>query len=223
MQERGKKRERLKWGKFKLEGKTKKQIQIPEDLKERLQKVLMRKDRLVIVLLAGVLLLVIALPVSDKEETAPGGRTESEDAVSRGEPEGWDTKDYADYLERKLAEALSHVKGVGRTKVMVTLASGSERIIEKDTNSGSESIQETDSQGGSRNTINSSSSQETVYSGGEGGNGEPYVTKELTPIVEGVVVVAEGGDDPVAVQNITEAVQALFEIDTHKIKVMKSN
>ena len=118
---------------------------------------------------------------------------------------------------------LSHVKGVGRTKVMVTLASGSERIIEKDTNSGSESIQETDSQGGSRNTINSSSSQETVYSGGEDGNGEPYVTKELTPIVEGVVVVAEGGDDPVAVQNITEAVQALFEIDTHKIKVMKSN
>lgn len=206
-----------------MEGRKKKQIQIPEDLKEKLQKLLMRKDRLVIVLLGGILLLVIALPVSDKEETALGGRAQPENAVSGGETEGWDTEAYADYLERKLAEALSHVKGVGRTKVMVTLASGSERVVEKDTNSGSESIQETDSQGGSRSTINSSSSQETVYSGGETGNGEPYVTKELTPIVEGVVVIAEGGDDPVAVQNITEAVQALFEIDTHKIKVMKSN
>ena len=49
------------------------------------------------------------------------------------------------------------------------------------------------------------------------------MTKELTPEVAGVIVIAEGGDDPVAVENIIEAVQALFEIYTHKIKVMKRN
>lgn len=107
---------------------------------------------------------------------------------------------------------------------MVTLEASSERVIEKDVSSESESVQETDSQGGSRSTINSSSSQSTVYEGDGGGtSGTPYITKELTPVVEGVVVIAQGGDDAVAVQNITEAVQALFEIDTHKIKVMKSN
>lgn len=208
-----------------MEGREKKRIQIPENLKEKLQGILMRKDRLVITLLAGILLLVIALPVSKKGEDALGRGRETIDAVSRETGGSIDTEDYADYLERKLAAVLSKVKGVGRTEVMVTLASGSERIIEKDTNSESESVQETDSQGGSRNTINSSSSQETVYSGGRNGSGEgePYVTKELTPVVEGVVVIAEGGDDAVTVQNITEAVQALFQIDTHKIKVMKSN
>ena len=30
-------------------------------------------------------------------------------------------------------------------------------------------------------------------------------------------------DDAVVVKNITEAVQALFEIDTHKIRIMKKN
>ncbi len=216
------KQERLKWGKFELEDRRKKQIPVPEHLKEKLLGAFMKKDRLVIVLLAGVLLLVIALPVSDRKEEPLTERRERTENVSASGSRGLDAEDYADYLEEKLAAALSKVEGVGRTEVMVTLASGSERIIEKDTDSESESVQETDSQGGSRSTVHNVSSKQTVYSGGDG-NGEPYVTKEMTPVVEGVIVIAQGGDDAVTVQNITEAVQALFEIDTHKIKVMKSN
>ena len=113
---------------------------------------------------------------------------------------------------------------MGRVKVMVTLEASSERIIGKDVNSESESVQETDSQGGNRNTMNRSSSQTTIYEGGKSASsGTPYVTKELTPVVGGIIIIAQGGGDAVTVQNITEAVQALFEIDTHKIKVMKSN
>ncbi|MEI3220461.1 MAG: hypothetical protein V8S08_13640 [Lachnoclostridium sp.] len=47
--------------------------------------------------------------------------------------------------------------------------------------------------------------------------------KEISPEVEGVIVIAEGGDNPVVIQNISEAVQALFGVDTHKIKIMKLN
>ena len=39
--------------------------------------------------------------------------------------------------------------------------------------------------------------------------------------MEGVVVIAPGGDNAVVVKNITEAVQALFGIDTHKIRIVK--
>ena len=39
--------------------------------------------------------------------------------------------------------------------------------------------------------------------------------------VEGVVVIADGGDNAVVAQNITEAVQALFGVEAHKIKIMK--
>ena len=49
----------------------------------------------------------------------------------------------------------------------------------------------------------------------------PYVSKELTPEIGGVLVIADGGDNAVVVQNITEAIQALFGVEAHKIKIMK--
>jgi len=41
--------------------------------------------------------------------------------------------------------------------------------------------------------------------------------------VEGIAVIAEGAENAVVVQNITEVVQALFDVDTHKIKVIRGN
>lgn len=182
----------------------------------------LRKDRLLILLLSGVLLLVITLPVSDR-----GGEEDSALAKEGQTAAGLSGDgDYAGYMERKLEEVLSEVSGVGEVKVMVTLRSTSEKVVEKDEEQESETVTEQDSQGGTRTTSRSSSSGTTVYgesdSGASAGQ-EPYVTKELTPSVEGVVVIAQGGDQPVTVQNITEAVQALFNVDTHKIKVMKLN
>lgn len=39
--------------------------------------------------------------------------------------------------------------------------------------------------------------------------------------VTGVLISAEGADNPVTVQNIQQAVMALFQVEAHKIKVMK--
>ena len=39
--------------------------------------------------------------------------------------------------------------------------------------------------------------------------------------VEGIVIIAEGGGDAVVVRNITEVVRALFDVDSHKIKVIE--
>jgi len=41
--------------------------------------------------------------------------------------------------------------------------------------------------------------------------------------VEGIVIIADGGGDAVIVRNITEVVQALFDVDSHKIKVIERN
>lgn len=179
-----------------------------------------KKDSLVILLLCGVLLLVIALPVS-KGETDDEGMAEERRAAGMSETDG---ENYADYLETRLEDTLSRVSGVGKVKVMVTLGSTAEKVIEKDSQTESENVTEEDSQGGVRSTVRNSSDVVTVYGEEEQGEGgTPYVTKELSPKVEGVVVIAEGGDKGVVVQNITEAVQALFGVDTHKIKVMKLN
>lgn len=50
-----------------------------------------------------------------------------------------------------------------------------------------------------------------------------YTTQKSYPEVEGVFVVTQGGDNSSVNLAITEAIQALFGIDVHKIKIVKMN
>ena len=177
----------------------------------------LKKDQLLILLLAGILLLVISLPTEKKGEKQG---ISQESSPSQGEQNLWDEEAYREALEVHLEELFSRMEGAGEVEVMITLASSSEKIVEKDTNGESETITEEDSAGGNRRTTNIVNDETTVY-GGETDQEQPYVSKELTPQVEGVVVLAAGGDDAVVKKNITEAAQALFGIDTHKIRIIK--
>lgn len=177
----------------------------------------LKKDQLLILLLAGILLLVISLPTEKKGEKQGISQASS---PSQGEQNLWDEEAYREALEVHLKELFSRMEGAGEVEVMITLASSSEKIVEKDTNGESETITEEDSAGGNRRTTNIVNDETTVY-GGETDQEQPYVSKELTPQVEGVVVLAAGGDDAVVKKNITEAAQALFGIDTHKIRIIK--
>lgn len=195
----------------------KKWFKIPKDFSIKN----IKKDQLVIIFLVGVLLLVIALPTEQKKEQAD---TYEEETVSTA-GSGIDTEQdaYLSKLERRLENVLSQMEGTGKVTVMITLESSAEKVVEKDIEADSETVTETDSQGGTRTAQNSTHGETTVYNGDNTQSQEPYISKELSPQVEGVVVLAEGGDNAVVKQNITEAVQALFGIDTHKIRVMKKS
>ena len=174
-----------------------------------------RKNQLVLLLLAGILLLVIAIPVSKpSEETLEDTQSAQSTAIQ-------DTGDYEEYLERKTARVLEDVGGVGEVTVMITLKSDGQKIIEKDQSSSAQTTEESDSGGGTRSVEDQSSDKTSIYEQTADGASTPYVSKELAPEVEGVVVIADGGDDAVVARNITEAVQALFGVEAHKIKIMK--
>ncbi|KMZ54745.1 stage III sporulation protein AG, SpoIIIAG [Dorea sp. D27] len=190
-------------------------------LKELIPGGKLKKDQILIILLAGILLLVIAIPSGSGSREKGSSRSGSADTASSGSDAARDS--YARDMEAHLEEVLSQMAGVGDVKVMITLKTSSEKVVEKDVEGESESVTESDSQGGSRTTQNSTRGETTVYDGGSSQDGSPYISKEISPQVEGVVVLASGGNNAVVVQNITEAVQALFGIDTHKIKIMKKN
>ena len=173
-----------------------------------------KKRQLLILLLVGILLMVIVLPV-------PDGREGAEEKEIQAAGEMADTSDYEAYLEEKTARTLQYVEGVGEVKVMITLKSSAQKIIEKDQQSSSQTTEEEDSQGGTRTSNDISSDTTSIYEQNSDGSQSPYVSKELLPEIEGVVVIADGGDNAVVVQNITEAVQALFGVEAHKIKIMK--
>ncbi len=46
-------------------------------------------------------------------------------------------------------------------------------------------------------------------------------TKEIEPLIRGVLVVCEGGDDPIVVERITEAVTKALDISTAKVCITK--
>lgn len=188
-----------------------------------------QKDQLVILLLLGILLLVIAIPAGkDKESESAVESSGQERAGSSSDSFGVTEQEYVSGMERKLESILSQMEGAGDVQVMITLKESSQKVVEKDSETSSENVSEKDSQGGERTTESQSRNETTIYSGStetkdslSGQAGEPYVSKEIPPRVEGVVVAASGGDDAVVIKNITEAVQALFDIDTHKIRIVK--
>ena len=177
------------------------------------------KDQLLILLLSGILLVVIAIPTDGGKKKAPpdsGGDPAEELKTAIGqEPDSYEKRQ-----EERLKEALEKVEGVGEVEVMITLKSSWEKIVEKDRPSSSQTVEEADAGGGTRQTQEVSRSETTVYRE-ESGERTPYVVKELEPEVEGVIVIARGGGNASVKQNILEAVQALFPVEAHKIKIMK--
>lgn len=155
--------------------------------------------------------MIIAMPVKEKDSVADEPRGENIEVS--------DNTQYAQYLEQKLEQILSEMEGAGKVMCMVTLSQSAEHVIEKDMEISDDVVTESDSQGGTRTTNQSLRSETTIYSENE--NGSPYVSKEISPKVEGVLVIAEGGDNAVVVKNITESVQALFGIESHKIRIVK--
>lgn len=176
-----------------------------------------KKSQLLLILLTGLLLVVIAIPTK-KTQTVQDeeGMINAKMSVA-----STDITEYSEYLEGKIAGALEHVSGVGKTEIILTFASNGQKIVEKDQQSDSQKTAEADSAGGTRNSEDRSSERTSVYIQEADGSQTPYISEELLPEIQGVVVIAEGGDNAVVVKNITEAIQALFGLEAHKIKIMK--
>lgn len=176
-----------------------------------------KKSQLLLILLTGLLLVVIAIPTK-KTQTV---QDEAEMVNAEMTAASTDITEYSEYLERKIAGALEHVSGVGKTEIIITFSSNGQKIVEKDQQSDSQKTAEEDSAGGTRNSEDRSSERTSVYIQEADGSQTPYISEELLPEIQGVVVIAEGGDNAVVVKNITEAIQALFGLEAHKIKIMK--
>lgn len=184
---------------------------------EKLKKI--PKNQILIAGLVGVLLLVIAIPVDS------GKKQVEEKEEIQEEQEGYNEGTggaYEKNLERRLKEVLENMDGVGKVEVMITLKDNGESVVEKDRMTSSQNTQEGDN-GSVRSVTEIQSQEETVFSGQQGSEQEPFISKEVTPQIEGVLVVAEGGGDSVVVKNISDAVLALFPVEAHKIKVVKMN
>ncbi len=197
-----------------------------EDGKRLLEKLTggrkLRKDQWLIVILMGVLLCVISLPV-EKSETKSDISDNTGAKISELKQPSTDVQsaDYVREWEEKLEKSLLYIEGAGQVKVLITLQESEQRVLARD---GTESISETteeDAAGGSRRVTENRIEKKTIYTVDERGQDVPYVIKTITPSVKGVVVIAQGADQPEVRQNIIEAIQVLFDINMNKITIVK--
>lgn len=184
--------------------------------KEMIQKI--GVFRLLLLVLAGVLLIVLSLPSKDSgSETLETVSKESETDSGLFLTE---MEKYIKRQEKETEELLSKVEGIGKVEVMLTLASSEEKVMLRDESvTEDDSVQE-DAAGGKKSDSGYQQKQENVLVKNDGEE-SPYVVQVHSPVIEGVVVVAEGGTAGKKEKEIIEAIQALFPIEAHKIKVMK--
>lgn len=180
-----------------------------------------QKENLIVLILAGVLLVVISFPINKEEKSIPKEEMSeriSEEGVQGGEKFN-ELYEYAEYLEDKLEKVLANMKGVGSVKVMITLETSEELVVEKDEPILRDNTTETDSNGGNRVIYKMDSGQETVFAK-EGNNEIPYVSKTLLPQISGVLIVAQGAGQGNNNKHISEIAQVLFGVEAHKVKVV---
>lgn len=181
---------------------------------------------LVLICIAGIVLIVVSVPdflsFSKKENKVKQnqvGQELNQTSASLGSEAN--EMDYVVELENRLKNMLKKVEGIGEVEVMITIESSREKVILKDSPYTQDSSNEADGQGGSRIINELSKEEETVLVQSEEGGAVPYIIKEIEPKIAGVVVIAQGGGNTKVINEINSAIEALFGVPIHKIKVMK--
>ena len=122
----------------------------------------LKKSDWIAIALTGVLILIIAMPLSpkqsDSESTA--GQETAATVLDSGSTQG---SQNAAAMEKRLKHVLGQMEGVGETEVMITLSDSGETIVEKDQKEQTNRIEESDAGGGTRTTTEQETEETTVY------------------------------------------------------------
>ena len=119
-------------------------------------------------------------------------------------------------MEARLEESLSQIKGAGKVSVTVTYKTGSRMEYAVDASTKVYSTEE-QSADGSRKITTETTTNDTVVQSQDGSS--PVWVQEEAGEVQGVLIVAEGGDDSLVAAQLTNAVAALLDLPAHKITV----
>jgi len=191
--------------------------EILDKIKDALTKMNNKKfiNNLFIILLISIIFLIVA-------NVFFGSKTKSIDRATHNYIQDANSSlesDYSSYLEKKLVDILSKLNGVGKVSVMITLENSVEKITATNTTKTTENTLENDSEGGTREIHREDLTTQVVT---KGNDGSLLVVKEIKPTVQGVIVVAEGADDPKIKEMLYNGVKTVLGIKGNKVQVYSS-
>ena len=167
-----------------------------------------RKKILLVAGIAAMVLIGLSVLIPSNKDTPQTAAAENADE---------ETARYEEKLRERVLAIVSQIDGVGDAHVSLTLDSGIEYVYAK------EEKQDTDMQddttGGT--TTRASSEEKLIIVEDENGRKTALIRKTLLPAVRGVVIVCDGGGDPLVVSAVTEAVKTTLGINTSQVYVTK--
>ena len=108
-------------------------------------------------------------------------------------------------LRQEMEETLSLIKGAGKVSVMITQKQGEEIIYQTD----------------DALSVNGEVNRKTLILSGEDRSEMGLVRQINPPILQGVLIVCQGGDDPQVKYAIVDAVMRLTGLSSNRICVLK--
>ncbi|MCO7126585.1 stage III sporulation protein AG [Sporolactobacillus shoreicorticis] len=129
---------------------------------------------------------------------------------------------YESYVNQNLKNILEQIRGVSNVSVMVTFSSTEKKIYQNNTKIQDNQTSETDQKGGKRVVSQKDEDTEVVMID-QNGSKIPVVIGKEQPTVRGVIVVAQGAQQPTVKVQIMDAVATVLDIPSYKVKVLEKN
>lgn len=189
------------------------------------------KDRFLVLIIGGLLLLVITFPLPDGKgeqadslrnaQSAAGQMTKETTETTPGAVDGRSDTTYVTEMEGRLSDVLSDIYGAGEVRVFISLEDYGSSHVEKDVSYSRDNEERADGETQMTASVTTENTEESIYTTNDAGDEVPFVSRTLAPKVAGVLVVAQGGRNESVCLEMKEAIMALFGIDEHKIKVVR--
>ncbi len=172
--------------------------------------------KLFILALLGIFLMVFGSVISSTEKEGLFPKEEEEDSPAiiqkSVRPE--------QKLQEELEEILSYVQGVSHPSVFINFYSGPQKVFASDYEENLRETEEQDGDGGVRDTSEINKREEVVIKRGSQGEEIPLIIEEISPKVQGVLIVAEGVENPTKKSQVLDAVKAVLDLPPHRIVVL---
>lgn len=137
------------------------------------------------------------------------------DVVDKGES----PKEEQTSLEMQVQSILSTIEGVGSSKVLITFKGSEKQVLAMQEETKTTSV--TDSETNGNRTTTETVTEKTPIMVTINGVAQPVVLQTFRAEIDGIVIVADGGDNVLVKMKIVDAVCTLLNVDTAKIKIFK--
>lgn len=185
---------------------------------------------LIIIVLVGASLMILnsflqVKPLDDETANwqqsagAGVGGNGQEVFLNKDSPAPTPFDDYEQKIESRLKEILEKIVGVGNVDVMVTIESTEESVVYRDIHESEQVTDEKDVNGAQRH-ITSVTRDGKIALYTVSGSQKPIILKMIKPEVRGVLIVANGAENSVVKQMLSEAVQRGLNVAPSRISIL---